>query len=311
MSLRYLPIIVFTTVATALSAQVTSLDNPSEDIPSLIAGKQLDAAEKAIVGRLVNQPRDAVLIAYLAEVRLNQGRPEEAGHLAEEAEQIGGATALRSQLSGLAESAQGHLAAAEKHFRRAIELDPRFVPAHYFLARLLYTRNRFDEAIQESKAVIALSPDFVRAYENLGLSYEGKDDAKGAEEWYREAVRRNAESPNKTEWPPLDYATMLIRQDRTDEARPHLEQALTINPNNAQSHFQMGILLEKAGEPQRSLEELRTAIKLDANLAGALYRAARVCQTLGRTEESQRYFNEYKKLSETKPQHPTRASTSP
>ena len=300
MSLRYLPIFVLTTIAASLSAQLASLDNPSEDIPSLIGNKHFDVAEKVIVGRLMTQPRDAVLITYLAEVRLNQSRAEEASRLADEAEQIGGPTALRSQIAGLAESAQGHLAPAEKNFRRAIELDPKFVPAHYFLARLLYARNRFDEAIQESKATIALSPDFVRAYENLGLCYEGKDDAKQAEEWYREAIRRNADSPNKTEWPLLDFATMLIRQDRIDEARPSLQQALAINTNNAQSHFQMGILLEKAGDPQKSLDELRTAIRLDAKLAGALYRAARICQKLGRTEESQRYFDQYKKLSETK-----------
>jgi tetratricopeptide (TPR) repeat protein len=99
----------------------------------------------------------------------------------------------------------------------------------------------------------------------------------------------------------LDFATLLIRQDRIDEARPYLEQALGLTPNNAQSHLQMGILLEKAGDPQRSLEELRTAIKLDTKLSSALYRAARVCQKLGREQEAQRYFDEYKKLSEQAP----------
>jgi len=300
MNLRYLPTLVLALLPPTMLGQTASLD-PKEDIQSLIASKQLAVAEKIIVGRLVNQPRDADLVTYLAEVRLNQGRAEEGLLLAENAEQIGGPTSLRSQIAGLAEIAQGHLSPAEKDFRRAIELDPKFIPAHYYLARLLYTRNRFDEAIQESKATIALSPDFVRAYENLGLCYEGKDDPKKAEEWYREAIRRNAQSPSKTEWPMLDFATLLIRQDRMDEARPYLEQALTLNLNNAQSHFQMGILLEKAGDPLRSLEELRTAIKLDVKLSSALYRAARVCQKLGREEEAKRYFEEYKKLSEQKP----------
>jgi tetratricopeptide (TPR) repeat protein len=299
MSVRYPKALVFALISAPLLAQVSSLD-PNEDIESLIASKRFDSAEKIIVGRLVNQPRDADLVTHLAEVRLNQGRAEEALRLTEDAERIGGSTPQRIQIAGLAESAQGHLAPAEMDFRRAIELDPKFVPAHYFLARLLYTRNRFDEAIQESKVTIALSPDFVRAYENLGLCYEGKDDPKKAEEWYQEAIRRNAESPSKTEWPMLDFATLLIRQDRIDEARPYLKQALALNPNNAQSHFQMGILLEKAGNPQASLDELRVAIKLDGKLSTALYRAARVCQKLGREEEARRYFDEYKKLSENR-----------
>jgi len=292
---RMLVLILLTNCALAQTS-VGSTD----EIQQLIAAKQLDAAEKLVVGRLVEHPQDADLITDLAEIRLNQGRAAEALRLASDAERVGGATALRAQINGLAESAEGHLSPAEAQFRRAIELDSTFVPAHYFLARLLYTRNRFDEAIQESKKTIALSPEFVRAYENLGLCYEGKDDPKQAEPWYRQAIEHNFHSANKTEWPMLDYATMLVREDRVQEARPYLEQALTLNPNNAQSHFQMGILLEKAGDPKASLEQLRSAIQLDPKLSGALYRAARVCKKLGREEEAARYFDEYKKLTEKK-----------
>ena len=80
-----------------------------------------------------------------------------------------------------------------------------------------------------------------------------------------------------------------------------MEQALSVNPNNAQSHLQMGILFDKAGNPSHSLDELRTAIKLDVNLAGALYRAARVCKKLGREEEARHYFDEYRRVTEKKP----------
>lgn len=299
MSFRRFSVLSFLWIATASTAQVTSRDS-NQDIQNLIANQHFDAAETIVVARLINEPHDAGLITYLAEVRLNQGRAAEASQLAADAEQVGGATALRAQIAGLAESEQGHLTAAEAQFRRAIALDPKFTAAHYFLARLLYTRNRFDEAIQESKNTISLSPDFVRAYENLGLCYEGKDDPKQAEQWYREAVRRNADRASKTEWPLLDFATLLIREDRIEEARPYLDQALAVNPANPQSHFQMGILLEKAGDPQVSLEQLRTAIKLDPKLAGALYRAARICKKLGWEEESQRYFDEYKKILENK-----------
>lgn len=297
MRIRPCLFLLLASIAALTRAQVSSLD-PNQDIRNLIALNQIPAAEKLVVSRLATQPHDADLITCLAEVRLNQRHPEEALRLVQNAEEVGGPTALRSQIAGLAETAQGRLASAEKHFRQAIELDPKFVPAHYYLARLLYTRNRFDEAIAESKATIALSPEFVRAYENLGLSYEGKDDSKQAEQWYREAARRNSDTSNKTEWPLLDLATLLVKQDRLNEAHPFLEQAIEINPNNPQAHLQMGILLEKSGASQRSLEELRSAIRLDKNLSSALYRAARVCQKLGRQEEAQHYFSEYRKATE-------------
>jgi tetratricopeptide (TPR) repeat protein len=295
------PALLILTLLASWSPGQVSPRNAYDHIQSLIATKQFDAAENLLVARLVDQPRNADLITYLAEVKINQGHPAEASRLVANAETIGGVTAVREQIAGLAESAEGHLGPAESHFRRAIELDPKFVPGHYFLARLLYTRNRFDDAIQESKTTITLSPDFVRAYENLGLCYEGKDDSKQAEQWYREAIVHDSESVSKTEWPQLDLATLLIREDRIEEARPFMGQALSINPNNAQSHLQMGILFEKAGDPKRSLDELRTAIKLNMNLATALYRAARVCKKLGREEEAQRYFEEYRRVTEKKP----------
>jgi len=46
-------------------------------------------------------------------------------------------------------------------FEHTIRLDPKYASAHYYLSRSLYTRNHFNEAIAESKAAIALSPDFV------------------------------------------------------------------------------------------------------------------------------------------------------
>lgn len=284
-------------VSSMCAGQASSLDR-NQDIRNLIANKQLGAAEKLIVSRLTGQPHDAELITYLAELRLGQGRIDEALQLIDDAEHLAGATAMRAQIAGLADSARGQLTPAEKQFRQAIQLDPKFVAAHYFLARLLYTRNRFDEAIQESKATIALSPDFVRAYENLGLCYEGKDDPKQAEYWYREAIRRNSEAADKTEWPLLDLATLLIRNEKIEEARPLLEQALALNPGNAQSYLQMGILLEKSGDLQNALLQLHTAIKLDPKLASAYYRAARLCKKLGREQEAQHDFEKYAALTQ-------------
>ena len=95
----------------------------------------------------------------------------------------------------------------------------------------------------------------------------------------------------------LDLATMLIHNDRMAEARPYLEQALAVNPNNAESSFEMGVLLEKSGDSQAALQKFEVAMKLDANLAGAYYHAARICQKLGRSDEAQKYFAKFKDVS--------------
>ncbi len=244
--------VLLVSICTASSA--ASQDQP--DVKDLIARRQFKAAEQLIVSQMMTKPQDPELMTLLAEVRLDQGRAQEAATLLNDAERLDGVTVLRAQLMGLAYSAAGRLDLAEPQFRSAIQLDANFAPAHYFLARLLYTRNRFDEAIQESKAAIALSPHLVRAYENLGLCYEGKHDLKEAQRWYLEAIQRDERNPVRTEWPALDLGTMLIHEERLSEAKTYLTQALEINPSNAQTLFQMGILLEKSGDLQGGLQKL-------------------------------------------------------
>jgi Tfp pilus assembly protein PilF len=269
-------------------------DQPN--VQTLIATRQLDRAEQIIVSQMMTKPQDPGLITLLAEVRFDQGRGPEALTLLSDAERLGGVTALRAQLTGLAD----RLDLAEPQFRTATQLEPNYAAPHYFLARLLYTRNRFDEAIQESKNAIALSPGLVRAYENLGLCYEGKHDLKEAERWYMAAIHQNETSESKTEWPLLDLATMLVHNEQIAEAKRYLEQAPAINPNNAQSLFEMGVLLEKSGNSQDALHEFRDAMRFDPNLASAYYHTARICQKLGRVEEAQQYFVKFKEVSEKK-----------
>jgi TolB-like protein/DNA-binding winged helix-turn-helix (wHTH) protein/Tfp pilus assembly protein PilF len=48
--------------------------------------------------------------------------------------------------------------AAEKEFRRAIELDPNYATAHHWYAEQLMWRGRFEEALQESRVASQLDP---------------------------------------------------------------------------------------------------------------------------------------------------------
>ena len=267
----------------------------------LIDAREIDRAEKIIVAEMMTAPRDADWITLLAQVRLGQNRTPEALKLLDDANQIAGITSSRAMLTSLAESQAGHMDLAEPPLRTAIRLDPFNASAHYFLGRLLYTDNRFDEAIEETNKAITLAPGFVRAYENLGLCYEGKHDPAEAERWYLKAIDREATGESKTEWPMLDLATMMIRQNRYAEAKPYLTQALDINPRNIQSLFQMGILLERTGDRKGALDQFRAAIQSDQagdqpGRASAYYRAALLCKKLGYADEATEDFKKFNEI---------------
>jgi superkiller protein 3 len=285
----------------------TSLAIPEKQAQAkqLIDSRQLDSAEKLIVAEMMNAPRDADWITLLAEVRLGQNRTREALNLLGDANQIAGDSSTRFMLISLAMSQAGKMDRAEAPIRTAIRLDPNNATAHYFLARLLYTDNRFDEAIEETQKTIDLSPGFVRAYENMGLCYEGKYRQDEAERWYQKAIAAQANSPTKSEWPMLDLAIMLMHENRYADAKPLLEQAIAINPLNTQALVQMGTLYETDGESQKALEEYRAAIRSEHSnfqpgLASAYYKAARLAKKLGYTEESQQYFKKFNEVQHKK-----------
>lgn len=264
----------------------------------LIQNKQIATAEKIIVGKLVADPRNPEVITLLAEVRFDQRRYKEALQLVGDADAIAGATAKRTTLRGLVAVAQSRLDLAEPWFREAIRLDPKYAFAHYYLSRLLYTRNHFNEAIQESNAAIAMAPNLVRAYENLGLCYEAKQQIDEAKKCYLEAIHWEASGGRQTEWPFLDLATMLIRNNRVEEAKPYLLEALKLNPSNSELHLQMAIVLEKTGDLDGALQELQRTVSLDPNRAEPHYRAARIYQRLGKRDQADKEFAQFRKVSE-------------
>jgi tetratricopeptide (TPR) repeat protein len=277
-------------------------DDWPTQIETLIQNKELATAEKMIIAKLVATPRDPELITLLAEVRFDQERFQEVSKLLDDAAEIAGPSAKGETLRGLVAVAQNRLDLAEPKFRAAIKLDPKYAFAHYYLGRLLYKQNHFNEAIQESQAAIETDPDLVRAYENLGLCYEGQQRIDEAEKWYLEAIRREKTGGRQTEWPSLDLATMMIRNNRIDEAKAHLLEALRLNPHNPESHFQMAILLEKSGDLQGALQELQKTLSLNPKKAEAHYRSARILQRLGKKEEAQQEFDLFKKTSESQHQ---------
>ncbi|MBP1634385.1 MAG: putative system TPR-repeat lipoprotein [Acidobacteria bacterium] len=74
-------------------------------------------------------------------------------------------------LSGDALWASGLFDEAEASYRQALAIDPRHGPAHTGLARALASLNRFDEALPEAEAAIALAPN-PQAWHALGQIQE-------------------------------------------------------------------------------------------------------------------------------------------
>src|SRR5262249_17219570 len=181
----------------------------------------------------------------------------------------------------------GAQAAAEANFRKAIDIDPKSVPAYLALANFFWSTNRLRDAESTLKTALALSPKDIRANRALALTMlsEGRlpevqpylltlslfandTDSRLALADYYIATTRNGDAEKvRRELTPhsklvgvvsLRLAAMQLGEKRAAEAGKTLEDLLLREPNNADAlALQAQILLAQ----QKLVDALATASK--------------------------------------------------
>jgi len=78
---------------------------------------------------------------------------------------------------------------AISHFKMAIKLKPDYANAHYNLGSALFAKQKNEEAISHYKMAIKLKPDYADAYNNLGAVLFHAKMTEEAIDYFKEAIR--------------------------------------------------------------------------------------------------------------------------
>lgn len=110
---------------------------------------------------------------------------------------INSRSALAHDAFGLLFQFEGELALAERHFKRAVSIQPDFSRARNNYGAFLFEQKRYDEAIKqlEKAAKDPFYPARPQAFENLGVCYLHLGEVAQAEEAFDRAVSLNATQP--------------------------------------------------------------------------------------------------------------------
>jgi tetratricopeptide (TPR) repeat protein len=115
-------------------------------------------------------------------------------------------------------------------YRKALELDPESVTAHFNLASSLARSGEFAEAESHFRAVLQKDPG-TQAYTGLGI--------------------------------------VLWEQGKREESITNMRAAIEADPNNATAHDQLGKMLVEQGKLEEGRKELEKAKALESN-SGAM-----------------------------------------
>jgi len=155
---------------------------------------------------------------------------------------------------------QGAVADAIRNYEKALEINPRNVPAHQRLGYLLYTtQQKPKEGLAHTTEALRLNPDDGCAHHDLGI--------------------------------------MLCQQSRFSEAAQHLLRAVELLPNGfdarynpADMRFNLGTVLVLAGDFAQSARWLSEAVQLEPKHGAAHHGLALALANQGETDVAAEHY---------------------
>ncbi len=166
----------------------------------------------------------------------------------------------------------------------------------YWLGRIDYDAQKYDQAVIKLRKAVELDPTMIRAYDNLGLTYEHLSHNETAVKSYRTAIELNRQQTNPSPWPNLNLAILLMGKNELGEAEILLREALRYDAKLPQIHYNLGQILEKQNKPTEAKDALLQAILLDQNYAEPHYNLSRIYQKQGEKIKAKEELELFQKL---------------
>jgi Flp pilus assembly protein TadD len=154
--------------------------------------------------------------------------------------------------------------------------------SHYLLACYYQERGRHKEAIEEFKKVLLIDPNYVKALNGLGVSYDLLRDFPKAIEFYEKALQVNLN---------LDYVQnnlgySYLIQGNLDEAIIAFRRAIALNDQDKRFHNNLGLAYAEKGEFDLALAEF----KMGVEEAKAHYNIAQLYSKKGLYSEAETHY---------------------
>ena len=253
-------------------------------------------AEKLLVAEVEQKPSSSELLKFLASVFFLDRKYLNTAVALKKAEALSPLDNQSRFTLALAYIILNHRDWARPELEELAKSDPQNVLYPYWLGRLDYDAMQFTSAVANFRQALALDPNFMKTYDNLGLCYEALGKYDEAVNTYQEAIRRNRERPPSSPWPPLNLGTLLIKLGRLEEAEGVLSESLRYDPRFPQAHYEMGLLLEKQKKDEAAIAELRQAATLSPAYAEPHYVLGRIYKRQGDKQNAEAAWATFQKL---------------
>jgi serine/threonine protein kinase/Tfp pilus assembly protein PilF len=172
---------------------------------------------------------------------------------------------------------------------RALTLDPSLPEALVARARIFYSQQRYDEAIEYTRLAIARKPDCEGAYNVLGRALFTSGRFKEAIAYIDRAVEANGDDYNM--YIPYISALGHIGDQKTEHLLRErqcqvMEKQLELVPEDVRARILLAATYPHLGRDEDAVRQLQMAVALRPNDSSVLYNAACTYGVLQRKAET-------------------------
>jgi Flp pilus assembly protein TadD len=208
---------------------------------------------------------------------------------------LGNESLSRGQIlmaSGDPQEAQAQLAASERHFRKALAIDPHHAEGNCNLGVALRAeaglddsqrrhdaaKRKREEAIGYFAAALGARPSHHIAQENLGLTLS----ELGRDEEAKAAFRKVFEIEPRYGRARLDLGIVFFKEKRLEDAKREIQDALRVEPGLPAAHHTLGIIFLEEGKTEEARREFERELEVNPQHS----KARRNLQELSRPKDT-------------------------
>jgi tetratricopeptide (TPR) repeat protein len=152
-------------------------------------------------------------------------------------------------------------AQAEKYAAQAVAQDPESMDTHRVYGYVLETLGKYNSAIQQYQEAVRINPNMTSLYVRIGQNFrEGIRNPDRALEYFDRAAKINqglgVQNPN----PYIEIARTYTQMGQFFAAMINAEKALELDPTNANTYGQLGIIFRRARNYEGAMSLLQCAV---------------------------------------------------
>jgi tetratricopeptide (TPR) repeat protein len=198
-----------------------------------------------------------------------KGDMEPASAQFREAIRLNPSHALAHRSLGLVLRESGDLPGAAAELRQAVTQLPEDAEGHHILGTVLLKSNDVNGAIEEFRRALALNPNLAQAHASLAQAMQRAGQKDEAQKELAELEKINLGVANEGRAMILvETAEGHINKGEQSAAVHELQEAVTLSPNFAEAHYQLGLALRQSVDGSAKAESaFRRVLQLNPNHA--------------------------------------------